>query len=101
MLSVFLLPAFTRLGHECRGLLSPCTGVHVCTDKTSIYILIQKNFGGMESETKLTSRVCARTGWPDVRIVCVGDLASLICSFCLGVAISLSWDTLACCWDVQ
>ena len=28
----FCLPAFTRLGHECQDLLSPCDGMHVCTD---------------------------------------------------------------------
>ena len=27
-LGVFLLPAFTRLGHECQDLLSPCDGMH-------------------------------------------------------------------------
>ena len=32
MLSVLLLPAFTYLGHECQDLLSPCDGMHVCTD---------------------------------------------------------------------
>ena len=32
MLGVFLLPAFTRLGHERRDLLSPCDGMHACTD---------------------------------------------------------------------
>ena len=26
------LPAFTRLGHKCWDLLSPCDGMHVCTD---------------------------------------------------------------------
>ena len=31
-LGVFLLPAFTRLEHEYQDLLSPCDGVHVCTD---------------------------------------------------------------------
>ena len=29
---VFLLPAFTRLGHDCQDLLRPCDGMHVCTD---------------------------------------------------------------------
>ena len=29
---VFLLPAFTQLGHECQDLLSLCDGMHVCTD---------------------------------------------------------------------
>ena len=32
MLGVFLLPAFTRLGHERQALLSPRDGTHVCTD---------------------------------------------------------------------
>ena len=32
MLGVFLLPAFTRLGHECQDLLSPCGGMHMYTD---------------------------------------------------------------------
>ena len=32
MLGVFLLPAFTRLGHECRDLLSGSDGMNVCTD---------------------------------------------------------------------
>ena len=32
VLGVFLLPAFTRLGHERRDLLSPCDEMHVCTD---------------------------------------------------------------------
>ena len=43
MLGVFLLPAFTLLGHECLGLLTPCHGMHVCTDQASVYTLIQKN----------------------------------------------------------
>ena len=32
MLGVFLLLAFTCPGHECQDLLSPCNGMHVCTD---------------------------------------------------------------------
>ena len=32
VLDVFLLPAFTRLGHERQDLLSPCDEMHVCTD---------------------------------------------------------------------
>ena len=32
MLGVFLLPALTRVGHECQDLLSLCSGMHVCTD---------------------------------------------------------------------
>ena len=56
MLGVFLLPAFTRLGHECQDLLSPCDGMHVCTDYTPVYTLVRKNLGGMESEPMLTPR---------------------------------------------
>ena len=32
MLDVFLSPAFARLVHERQDLLSPCDGMHVCTD---------------------------------------------------------------------
>ena len=32
VLGVFLLRAFTRLGHERQDLLSPCDEMHVCTD---------------------------------------------------------------------
>ena len=32
MLGVVLLPAFTRLEHECQDLLSPSDEMHVCTD---------------------------------------------------------------------
>ena len=54
MLGVFLLLAFAHLGNECQDLLSPCNGMHVCTDKASVYTLIQKSFRGMESEPMLT-----------------------------------------------
>ena len=32
VLGVYLLPAFTRLGHERQDLLSPCDEMHVSTD---------------------------------------------------------------------
>ena len=32
VLGVFLLPAFTHLGYERQDLLSPCDGMHMCTD---------------------------------------------------------------------
>ena len=32
MLGVFWLPAFTHPEYECQDLLSPCDGMHVCTD---------------------------------------------------------------------
>ena len=32
VLGVFLLPAFTHLGHERQDLLSACDEMHVCTD---------------------------------------------------------------------
>ena len=56
MLGVFLLPAFTHVGHEYQDLLSLCNEMHVCTDYTSVYTLIQKSFWGMESESMLTPR---------------------------------------------
>ena len=40
MLGVFLMLAFTRLGHECQDLPSPCNGMHVCTNWTSVYTLV-------------------------------------------------------------
>ena len=54
MLGVFLVLAFIRLGHERQDLLSPCDGMHLCTDSTSVYTLIQKSFRDMESEPVLT-----------------------------------------------
>ena len=56
LLSVFLLLAFTRLGHECQDLLSSCDRMHVCTDQTSVYTLTRERFRGMESEPMLTPR---------------------------------------------
>ena len=56
MLGVFLFPVFVRLGHECQDLLSPCDGMHVCTDWTSVYTLIRKSFGGVELEPMLTPK---------------------------------------------
>ena len=41
----YILPAFTRPGHECQDLFSPCDGMRVCTDQTSVYTLIRKSFG--------------------------------------------------------
>ena len=56
MLGVFLLPAFTRLGHECQELWSLYDGMRVCADQTSVYTLIRKSLRGMESEPMLTPR---------------------------------------------
>ena len=39
---VFLLMAFASVGHECRDLLSPYDGMHVFTEKSSVYFLIQR-----------------------------------------------------------
>ena len=56
VLGVFLLPTFTRLGHERQDLLSPCDEMHVCTDKTSVYTLIRKSFGGNGVWTHVNSK---------------------------------------------
>ena len=56
MLGVFLLPAFTRLGHERQDLLSPCDEMHVCTDETSVYTLIRRSFGGDGVWTHVNSK---------------------------------------------
>ena len=45
---MFLLPAFIRIGHECQDLLSPCDGMHVCTDYIDLDLYSDpKEFGGM------------------------------------------------------
>ena len=57
VLGVFLLPAFTRLGHERQDLLSPCDEIHVCAQTRPWFILSSERvFGGMEFEPMLTPR---------------------------------------------
>ena len=56
VLGVFLLPAFTRLGHERQDLLSPCDEMHVCTDWTSVYALIRRSFWGNGVWTHVNSK---------------------------------------------
>ena len=51
-------------------------------------------------------RVSAGTGRPGVSILWLGEMESLICSFCLSVAARkivqiCPWDALACCWVVK
>ena len=53
---MFLLPAFTRLGHGHQDVLSPYDEMHVCTEYASVCTLIRKNFRGMGSEATLTPR---------------------------------------------
>ena len=56
VLGVFLLPAFTRLGHERQDLLSQCDEMHVCTDQTLVYTLIQRSFWGNGVWTHVNSK---------------------------------------------
>ena len=56
MLGVFLLPAFTRLGHERQDLLSPCDEMHVCTTRLRFILSSEGVLGGMEFEPMLTPR---------------------------------------------
>ena len=51
-------------------------------------------------------RVNAGTGWAGVSILWLGEIESLICTFCLSVAASKTeqicpWDTQAYCWDIK
>ena len=55
-------PASTRLGHKCQDLLSPCDGIHVCTDETSVYTFIQKSLGRMELETNSKGKIPSTEG---------------------------------------
>ena len=50
-----MFAAFTRLGCGFHDLLHPCDGMHVCTDQTSVYTLIQK-FRGNGVRTHVTSK---------------------------------------------
>ena len=53
ILGVFLLPAFTRLGHEYQDLLSMCSKMLVCDAQTRPqFILLSESFWEMESESK-------------------------------------------------
>ena len=56
MLGVFLLLAYTCLGHERQDLLSPWDGRNVSTDLTLVYTLIRKSLGRMKPEPMLTPR---------------------------------------------
>ena len=56
MLGVFLLPTLTCLGRECPDLLSPCDGMHVCTDKTWVCTLTRKSFFGNGVGTDVYSK---------------------------------------------
>ena len=57
MLGVFLLPAFTRLGHECQDLLSPCDGRNACVHRLDLCLYSHpKEFGETQSEPMLTPR---------------------------------------------
>ena len=56
MLGVFLLPAFTRLGHESQDLYRSCDGC-LCTQTRPRFILSSERvLGGMKSEPMLTPR---------------------------------------------
>ena len=52
----FFLRAFTCLGHECQDLLSPCDGMHLCTDKTLVYTSSERVFWGNGVRPMLTPR---------------------------------------------
>ena len=58
MLGVFSLPAFTRLGHECQDLLSPCDAVHVtlCAQTRPGFILSFKRVFGDGVRTHVNSK---------------------------------------------
>ena len=61
MLGVFLLLAFTRLGHKCQNLLSLCNGMHVCTD-LGLYSH-PKEFWGNAIVVSLFYVYAKRTSW--------------------------------------
>ena len=56
MLGVFLLPAFTHLGHECQDRLSPCDGMPDVHRLARGLYSHPKEFWGLESEPMLPPR---------------------------------------------
>ena len=56
MLGVFLLPTFTRLGHDCQDLLSPCESMYVCRLDHGLYSHPKEFFGGNEVKTHVNSK---------------------------------------------
>ena len=65
MLGVFLFPAFTRPGHECQDLWSPCDGMHVCTDSHPKEFLGNGVRTHVNSKGKITStgKILLRGDW--------------------------------------
>ena len=53
MLGVFLLPAFTRLGHECEDLLSLCDGMHVCSSILSSLLEIHRHLHALPVQNEV------------------------------------------------
>ena len=51
MQGVFLLPALTRIGHECQDLLSPCDGMHMCAETRPRFILFSERVFGKLSQS--------------------------------------------------
>ena len=56
MLGVFLLPAFTRLGHDSQDRLSPCNGMHVYMESEPMFTpreisLLLEKFSSKEDRT--------------------------------------------------
>ena len=58
MLGVFLLPAFTHLGHKRQDFFSPCDGMQVLGVRRLNFHLYShlKEFYGMESESMLREK---------------------------------------------
>ena len=54
MLGVFLLPAFTRLGHECQDIFSLCDEMHV--HRLDLHLYSHLSFVGIESKPMATTR---------------------------------------------
>ena len=44
-MGVYLLLAFTCLGHGCRDVFGPCGGIHAWSDLTPVYILTRRSRG--------------------------------------------------------
>ena len=63
MLGVFVLPAFTCLGHECQDLLSLCSGMHVRRQDLGLYSHLEEFWGnGVRTHVNSKGRIPSTAG---------------------------------------
>ena len=72
MLGVFLLPAFTRLGHECQDLLSPFDEMHVCTARPRFILSPERVlWNGVRTHVTFKGKIPTTEAQRRVESICV------------------------------